>query len=157
MLQPDHPRLCGANVETHAGRRHSQRIIPACAGQTVVMLDDLRFRSDHPRLCGANPRMISSRFRSFGSSPLVRGKHGTSLARISSVRIIPACAGQTRKHIVVGRFDADHPRLCGANGWIRFGLAMPFGSSPLVRGKRDHAGHVVERMRIIPACAGQTW
>ena len=70
----DHPRLCGANLREatacalpvgssplvrgkpvrRPGAHSTQRIIPACAGQTPRGLGRLWVFPDHPRLCGAN-------------------------------------------------------------------------------------------------------
>ncbi|OZG59022.1 hypothetical protein BTIS_0175 [Bifidobacterium tissieri] len=70
----DHPRVCGAN-DAPGTRRHAEegssprvrgkllsqplpvlrdRIIPACAGQTVDTVMPVHPPSDHPRVCGAN-------------------------------------------------------------------------------------------------------
>ena len=50
----------------------------------------------------------------------------------------------------------DHPRACGANdSAIRISL-LAIGSSPRVRGKREENGRQYDRVRIIPARAGQT-
>ena len=73
---PDHPRACGANIdgrptesETHGSSprmrgkrtdRHdgqdTDRIIPAHAGQTVLLAFFIVVSADHPRACGANGR-----------------------------------------------------------------------------------------------------
>ena len=94
---------------------------------------------DHPRLCGANAILTKSTYFPFGSSPLVRGKLVSGVQDVFVLRIIPACAGQTRSWAATRTWTADHPRLCGANA--RLGPCA-------VSGLRCD--------RIIPACAGQT-
>ena len=51
---------------------------------------------------------------------------------------------------------ADHPRACGANSDGHRGEWGPDGSSPRVRGKPVPSVVSTERIRIIPARAGQT-
>ena len=91
-----------------------------------------------------------------GSSPRVRGKHEDRPDAGGTVRIIPACAGQTTGRPWPRPTPPDHPRVCGANCSSGFAGSSAAGSSPRVRGKR-HAGHALPLgFRIIPACAGQT-
>ena len=51
---------------------------------------------------------------------------------------------------------SDHPRACGANGWLPIENRYNAGSSPRVRGKRRDVFVFACQMRIIPARAGQT-
>ena len=133
--QSDHPRVCGANgpfitVSTQifgssprmrgkpggwVERRHSRRIIPAHAGQTLAYYKPLQLPSDHPRACGANSALRPSNILQSGSSPRMRGKRRCQLSQMARDRIIPAHAGQTTT--VYGRYfgPSDHPRACGAN------------------------------------------
>ena len=172
----DHPRLCGANSPSHApvasghgssplvrGKHqlvaliHSQiRIIPACAGQTVVCCIRSSPSADHPRLCGANRDSNNKEMACAGSSPLVRGKRRGTRGRYPRRRIIPACAGQTPARNPTTSKSSDHPRLCGANCTSLVMRAYSTGSSPLVRGKHTHMRPRAMDVRIIPACAGQT-
>ena len=172
----DHPRLCGANafrlkhhrpdtgssplvrgkLPDHSTTILTGRIIPACAGQTTHGSIRTPRSTDHPRLCGANwVRRLSAGTVS-GSSPLVRGKPSLREISVHSLRIIPACAGQTVVSPWTPAAISDHPRLCGAN--FRFCIHACFvcGSSPLVRGKLTVEGDPDFAPRIIPACAGQT-
>ena len=50
----------------------------------------------------------------------------------------------------------DHPRACGANVVESFGEFCGHGSSPRMRGKRNHPADLTVEYRIIPAHAGQT-
>ena len=172
----DHPRLCGANWETvwnaivafgssplvrgkHAAgdaRTAFERIIPACAGQTLLRFWCGDHYADHPRLCGANWLSNGIQWVTDGSSPLVRGKHVRMVGNNARFRIIPACAGQTALGKSTESKASDHPRLCGAN--LNWPMTLPeaSGSSPLVRGKPDRHTLFAVELRIIPACAGQT-
>ena len=86
----------------------------------------------------------------------MRGKRPRRMFFHSSLRIIPAHAGQTRFCGLKTSVTTDHPRACGANAAYFCTVADASGSSPRMRGKhRPHAGHH-EPFRIIPAHAGQT-
>ena len=155
----DHPRLCGANMPEPGtelclggssplvrgkpvGRGHDDllvRIIPACAGQTARSRLNTDASADHPRLCGANSRVHRTAGVTGGSSPLVRGKLVVEGQRVVDGRIIPACAGQTKRRPDRHHLAADHPRLCGANRIDGISVPTPNGSSPLVRGKPTEA------------------
>ena len=173
----DHPRACGANLpEADAmasafgssprvrGKRPARsqlteggRIIPARAGQTILVTATVNGFTDHPRACGANVCSFLSPVCSFGSSPRVRGKRIPEGEPADVYRIIPARAGQTPRRTGRSAWRSDHPRACGANPVRRDDGFRPFGSSPRVRGKPveqcdGHAG-----FRIIPARAGQTY
>ena len=50
-----------------------------------------------------------------GSSPRMRGSHGTSQNVWKDDRIIPAHAGLTPRALLSARFRRDHPRACGAH------------------------------------------
>ena len=172
----DHPRACGANVflavdmPAEAGssprmrgkpggwveRRHSRRIIPAHAGQTLAYYKPLQLPSDHPRACGANSALRPSNILQSGSSPRMRGKQRLTSIEHFAERIIPAHAGQTAVPTVADGTRSDHPRACGANHDCVRPLFRPFGSSPRMRGKHAVAGAARRVVRIIPAHAGQT-
>ena len=151
----DHPRACGANAALDvawvdpAGSSprmrgklggsacpcRSDRIIPAHAGQTsLTPLPCLR-APDHPRACGANAADTAPTMLPTGSSPRMRGKHKDFVKISTTVRIIPAHAGQTRRSRFNGVFNSDHPRACGANLTAYIIHGPDVGSSPRMRGK----------------------
>ncbi len=86
----------------------------------------------------------------------MRGKRGRLAQAGRAHRIIPAHAGQTRRHRVRRKTAADHPRTCGANRCCRSHWASNVGSSPHMRGKPLYLGLQWHAQRIIPAHAGQT-
>ena len=86
----------------------------------------------------------------------MRGKQPRHDRRRLCIRIIPARAGQTRRHIAYDRAEPDHPRACGANSSLLNNRSPPDGSSPRVRGKPRPASQTARTERIIPARAGQT-
>ena len=173
---PDHPRACGANPtgsRSPVSRSGSSprvrgklyaveyvvdrgRIIPARAGQTLVVAIIFLSLADHPRACGANLVLSMSLLTTDGSSPRVRGKPHDAARPLHAARIIPARAGQTMRAWRLWCCRSDHPRACGANLAISCRNMMPCGSSPRVRGKRVQEDRTRPPNRIIPARAGQT-
>ena len=96
-----------------------------------------------PRSCG-------------GSSPLARGLlRGEPLAGLAA-GIIPARAGFTARQWVEGIYVRDHPRSRGVYEHPPSLLLRRHGSSPLARGLREHGGHGLDLVGIIPARAGFT-
>ena len=71
-------------------------------------------------------------------------------------RLIPACAGKTRRLWAWRPPSPAHPRACGENVLAASSASSTPGSSPRVRGKppRERAGPPVRG--LIPACAGKT-
>ena len=132
------------------------RIIPAHAGQTLVLVTRFAVLADHPRACGANAVTPRRTVQHTGSSPRMRGKLLGSDKHARNVRIIPAHAGQTASARLVNRQAADHPRACGANPSRRAIWVVSNGSSPRMRGKLGEQLHGESQERIIPAHAGQT-
>ena len=149
------PRMRGkpSCLQCRAG---PSRIIPAHAGQTALLNSSAVISPDHPRACGANLGMLSFLLAARGSSPRMRGKRVLGRDQVTAFRIIPAHAGQTRLFDGVPTSVPDHPRACGANGWIAFDIARIRGSSPRMRGKRHRRATRPRATRIIPAHAGQT-
>jgi len=91
-----------------------------------------------------------------GSPPRVRG---TVCARPSSTTengITPACAGNSQRFKGIGAYTTDHPRVCGEQPPMACPAADPPGSPPRVRGTADSAESYDARIRITPACAGNS-
>ena len=133
------------------------RIIPARAGQTRTTAAPPHPEADHPRACGANFFYLGVELGQCGSSPRVRGKHGSQGPYLQASRIIPARAGQTWKPTSAASTRPDHPRACGANVSDMKNSFTKDGSSPRVRGKRTAKTTQHSTERIIPARAGQTY
>ena len=172
----DHPRACGANSnkgsatvsasgssprmrgkhECSPSRHLQRRIIPAHAGQTEGRALADSWNADHPRACGANGEGADAGSELVGSSPRMRGKPGVAWQARELTRIIPAHAGQTDAGAGWAHGSPDHPRACGANVLSICRQTGKTGSSPRMRGKREGVPLADDRLRIIPAHAGQT-
>ena len=172
----DHPRMCGEHdVEAPAagceqgssphvrGTREadpktceSLGIIPACAGNTGRKVKPTMSMGDHPRMCGEHVAAVFDVDLGEGSSPHVRGTLRAVRYWTRSVRIIPACAGNTFLSTVFFHLYRDHPRMCGEHLAFVACRRGVQGSSPHVRGTRDTCRETYWQLRIIPACAGNT-
>ncbi len=128
--------------------RARRRIIPACAGNAVSL--------------------------AHGSSPHARGTRRWLAPLRPDRRIIPACAGNAPVQSSQRASVADHPRMRGERQPTTQPESKHNGSSPHARGTPPRAGRtvassgssphargtpltgrdVVDRNRIIPACAG---
>ena len=132
------------------------RIIPARAGKTSARNCSQSSPRDHPRACGENGAQEPAAERTDGSSPRVRGKPRGAVRAPWGPRIIPARAGKTSLRRADSSSRADHPRACGENARMSWGPRPASGSSPRVRGKREHGHGLPPSPGIIPARAGKT-
>ncbi len=72
------------------------------------------------------------------------------------VRFIPAGAGKTGEHVVLGILGAVHPRRRGENPSPGIASITGVGSSPQARGKQHVPQSQPAPSRFIPAGAGKT-
>ena len=87
----------------------------------------------------------------------MRGALFSAAMMITSMRIIPADAGSTRRPGTFGSIRRDHPRGCGEHHLQSSHIAYELGSSPRMRGALMDRYMPKDKMRIIPADAGSTW
>ena len=112
------------------------RLIPACAGKTLISEAVPGAAQAHPRVCGENCPPSHETTDAPGSSPRVRGKRRLRGPPWPGGGLIPACAGKTVTPPPPSPPRSAHPRVCGENA--RRGLAHRRASW------------------LIPACAGKT-
>ena len=132
------------------------RFIPACAGNTAADGPPRASIAVHPRVCGEHALVHRGEDHPDGSSPRVRGTPFRELIRMDGDRFIPACAGNTSRHVEGIERQAVHPRVCGehaSSGYMSSGVT---GSSPRVRGTLAERYAEFRPIRFIPACAGNT-
>mgnify|MGYP000855737008 CR=1 FL=1 len=132
------------------------RIIPALAGNTQGTGFVFRFPGDHPRSRGEYGFVEPLTAVDAGSSPLSRGIQASIVAGNHHGGIIPALAGNTVVSAVVICWARDHPRSRGEYVIVPVVAAGEAGSSPLSRGIRPRSPQPGQRIRIIPALAGNT-
>ena len=116
----------------------------------------VRLAVAHPRSRGENEGGDGFGDPLAGSSPLTRGKPHEDVEAIPERRLIPAHAGKRAESVAPHGTKQAHPRSRGENfvGWPA--LACLWGSSPLTRGKHEHARELGVLVGLIPAHAGKT-
>ena len=129
------PRVRGKRYRRDRPERHD-RLIPACAGKTVLPEWVRGWGRAHPRVCGENHAVGVDREPPGGSSPRVRGKLGGDQG--------------------AGVLRVAHPRVCGENRGSVTTCRPSAGSSPRVRGKPVYEVTEPGAFGLIPACAGKT-
>ena len=131
------------------------RITPACAGKSILVIAWVQYCRDHPRMCGEKNIVRKASFDPQGSPPHVRGKGRRSCRRSGSCRITPACAGKSQREPPEFSGSGDHPRMCGEKSIVSSRAVLSRGSPPHVRGKAHTKGNRVVGGGITPACAGK--
>ena len=131
-------------------------IIPAYAGNTISSSAYPAWCQDHPRVCGEHLDPACGGRMFWGSSPRMRGTPSGIQTLGTTVRIIPAYAGNTGSTREGRNQFGDHPRVCGEHMAFRADADQTTGSSPRMRGT-PHAGLLdAAHFGIIPAYAGNT-
>ncbi len=153
-MRPVHPRTCGEHLRREVEAFHdvgssphlrgtppdrtpapaAERFIPAPAGNTSCRSGGRTSRPVHPRTCGEHLRLHSTSSRPNGSSPHLRGTHWPPYGSVSSVRFIPAPAGNTAPSADRPTASPVHPRTCGEHPGKSFLKERSNGSSPHLRG-----------------------
>ena len=131
-------------------------LIPAHTGKTRRSSQAKAGARAHPRAYGENTSLQSSQGGSTGSSPRIRGKHGTNLTSRAYLGLIPAHTGKTTPFKVPFRNRRAHPRAYGENGCGECHEAALVGSSPRIRGKQLLTLVTGVRRGLIPAHTGKT-
>ncbi len=108
------PHARGPPIWKQRGTEHS-RIIPACAGSTVVEALTWAVYRDHPRMRGVHSLVSRPSNTILGSSPHARGPLLIQTLTGVSFRIIPACAGSTYHLTDPEAHREDHPRMRGVH------------------------------------------
>ena len=155
FTQESSPHARGAHGR-HPSGRAAGGIIPACAGSTETRSSGLTRCWDHPRMRGEHDERSRPPSHAVGSSPYARGAPSSVKYPLPPGRIIPACAGSTRRTSRRAYGRRDHPRMRGEHIARLARQPMQLGSSPHARGAPLAAvRHRLER-GIVPACAGST-
>ena len=106
-------------------------------------------------MCGEKLMNVLRATILIGSSPHARGKALFIKVHIYYPRIIPACAGKSRRLIHPYRSRAGSSRMRGEKSCASRVTLLAKGSSPHARGKGPDDLRVHAVGRIIPACAGK--
>ncbi len=90
-----------------------------------------------------------------GLSPRVRGNPIWAFPYPPSRRSIPACAGEPCSLQVLLTVRMVYPRVCGGTYACKADRFCANGLSPRVRGNQRATRKAMQRVRSIPACAGE--
>ena len=134
----------------------SNRITPAYAGKSSILLAGIQMVWDHPRLCGEKCRRLRLCQRHQGSPPPMRGKAQKQACESFNDRITPAYAGKSRLLRCSRSDHRDHPRLCGEKLVALHLTSWEQGSPPPMRGKACASSITKSSWRITPAYAGKS-
>ena len=169
------PLARGTAIVADTSLSHSG-ITPACAGNSALDGILCAFDWDHPRLRGEQFVLMLHYRPGSGSPPLARGTDAIDLiistalgspplARGTGIRgprkargggITPACAGNRLNIGPRPRTYKDHPRLRGEQVKCLGACGLNLGSPPLARGTDNFDTECLHRVRITPACAGNS-
>ena len=110
----------------------------------------------YPRVGGGNCQPVAATGDSDGLSPRGRGKRHADTSGGRAWRSIPAWAGETREAVNAELATEVYPRVGGGNGYQIKIASHGGGLSPRGRGKRFRDAGAAEKIRSIPAWAGET-
>ena len=106
-------------------------------------------------MCGGIARLSSPRWAALGLSPRVRGNPSVVSVVVSSMRSIPARAGESLRRTRQRRSLGVYPRVCGGTAFVYVGLGTWTGLSPRVRGNLRDLLNAGKHLGSIPARAGE--
>ncbi len=150
------PRVRGSQARA-AQNDDMRRSIPACAGEPRRCRVSGGRRRVYPRVCGgANMAPRRGRYRR-GLSPRVRGSRVPTIRPRSCRGSIPACAGEPFVRVAPAIRPPVYPRVCGGASRAGTEALGSQGLSPRVRGSRGMTKQIIDKIRSIPACAGEPW
>ena len=130
--------------------------IPACAGETFRFASAPCTVTVDPRVRGGDDIPASGQRPCKGRSPRARGRRAAKAIGISSVRSIPACAGETVDGQTLSLAMRVDPRVRGGDRSTKSGCKRSSGRSPRARGRQPSVFIWSSPERSIPACAGET-
>ena len=168
------PRVRGNRGRSLPGAGYDGSI-PACAGEPTSISPARFICRVYPRVCGGTNGYLEANIYTLGLSPRVRGnprglRHCARRRRsipacagephsIPPLRwptgSIPACAGEPSSTRIRAPARAVYPRVCGGTLPIDLRYRYPQGLSPRVRGNHWQEIDSGQRIRSIPACAGE--
>ena len=133
---------------------HDRRFIPAWAGNSGPDAGPQRLIPVHPRVGGEQNSPPNGDRQMIGSSPRGRGTERRAIDQGKIHRFIPAWAGNRTLICVACTGAAVHPRVGGEQLFPVPNRVIFAGSSPRGRGTGLASGAAGERLRFIPAWAG---
>ena len=149
--------MCGEQALIFDGSIFAAGSSPRVRGTALNCTANTGSLWDHPRVCGEQCLDLAQALNNTGSSPRVRGTACSFKTVSLNIGIIPACAGNSLPNCFARFSIRDHPRVCGEQTSLPYLSKSSLGSSPRVRGTDAHLVLVLFTIRIIPACAGNSF
>ena len=146
---------CAGEPGSAKANRKSAGSIPACAGEPRAARGAIRGAWVDPHVCGGAVAAPPASAIIEGRSPRVRGSLGTGTPGRSTLRSIPACAGEPVPDATPSLARWVDPRVCGGANSTSNPSATRAGRSPRVRGSPLIVPAVEQQRGSIPACAGE--
>ncbi len=132
------------------------RFIPAHAGNRPAHSMASARWPVHPRTRGEQSRVVGLKLTFTGSSPHTRGTDAAEADDVGDSRFIPAHAGNSAA-LAPRKFAGPvHPRTRGEQSSFSPSNDAAIGSSPHTRGTVVFAEGLIDRIRFIPAHAGNS-
>ncbi len=137
-------------------QHYSLRFIPATAGNTLFSGQTRSKITVYPRYRGEHRFRCGGLSGCGGLSPLPRGTLHRVTQHDRVKRFIPATAGNTQSFVVKVSVTAVYPRYRGEHENQYWEHYRKIGLSPLPRGTRPSPPPLQNKLRFIPATAGNT-
>ena len=160
MIGPE--KRIGSSPRVWGTQRHKKgpgypcRFIPTCVGNTLPPHVPRAMQTVHPHVCGEHTSQKEGTWFQFGSSPRVWGTQHCAASLIISIRFIPTCVGNTLQEPQTPIMTPVHPHVCGEHLFDSHVFGRFYGSSPRVWGTHIYSGVLLDYIRFIPTCVGNT-
>ena len=148
------PRVRGNQIR-HQSPPRPAGSIPACAGEPSIIIHLIIGVGVYPRVCGGTVAFSAAARAASGLSPRVRGNLNRNNSQSVRLGSIPACAGEPRALLTPLYRCSVYPRVCGGTLTDQEDDGYDYGLSPRVRGNPVLTDAQIDRVRSIPACAGE--
>ena len=156
MLRWGSPPRGQGKVGSTSAKTVGNRITPAWAGKSIVLIIEPKVIEDHPRVGGEKMSVWVLVRLWAGSPPRGRGKVRCVPLPHDQAGITPAWAGKSLQRSQTMKIFRDHPRVGGEKSFIHSWLSVGTGSPPRGRGKAQMDLSNLEQLRITPAWAGKS-
>ena len=156
MLRWGSPPRGQGKVGSTSAKTVGNRITPAWAGKSIVLIIEPKVIEDHPRVGGEKLLAMKSRATFWGSPPRGRGKVAGNEIPGDVLGITPAWAGKSNGVFELCSGRGDHPRVGGEKTMKGVAECCEMGSPPRGRGKDVRLGAGKALGGITPAWAGKS-
>ena len=132
------------------------RFIPTCVGNSTNHSSGITSAPVHPHVCGELFNTSCHSNHSPGSSPRVWGTLVIPCCNLFPYRFIPTCVGNSLGYLQPRDGVTVHPHVCGELAGKEQIFVHRIGSSPRVWGTLLPYAPLVNFLRFIPTCVGNS-